>query len=238
MIIAAASDAPAVWTAVGTIVLAALTFAAVVTAIIITRQDRNRASKQRKEDRDEAARLLADERKYAAGVLAAERQAADDRLARQLKATSDQLWEERGHRVIAQQLSDAWAVRVLMTREPPDPDEDARLIAVVTNLGSRTISDLRAQFSPDGTSRIGVFRTEHVPRPTDPAVPFNPDTIRALGVLPPGAGVQFSSEVIDAARLTGADVIVRWRDFYDNTWQFKSGKVSTTPITYAEQQDW
>jgi type II secretory pathway pseudopilin PulG len=231
---------PGEWTAIGTLALAVVTLAAVMTTIIITMQDRRNAQTRLKEDRTRAAELLADERRYAAGVLATERQAADDRLTRQLEHSEAQLRAERVAVQEQEQEAGAWAVEVkLAVVNVNDPSAleggTKRLIAVVTNSGPRTISQIRARFSPDGKQWVPPLSDEHVSTTTRTAATEYSDTIGHIGVLPSGNTMRFSSAVIGERHLIAPDVIVRWRDALNQGWEYAQGGVRKI---YQSESPW
>ncbi len=246
---------PGEWTAIGTLALALVTLAAVITTIVITALDRQEAQTRLDDDRKRAAELLAEERLHAGEVLVSERQAADerltrqlehsqiqasferqaadDRLARQLEHSEAQLLAERTAAREQEQEAGAWAVQVLLAdfhvppaSSQPVPDASGkRLVATVINYGPRAISQVRVQFSPDGASWVSTFRTEHLPNVPPSALTAPVDTIGLRGVLPSGSGMRFSSDVIGEVHLTSPHVAVRWRDHLSQSWEYEQGEV-------------
>jgi hypothetical protein len=171
---------------------------------------------------------VAQEREHSAKVLADERKAADERLATQLAASEAQLRAEREEARKVAQEADAWAVQVdlsdSLVYEGSHPTADKRLLATVTNNGTRALGRVRAKFSPDGSNRIGVRHSTYVPRNKPGLIPL--DTISQPGVLPPGGIMQFDSDVIGAAHITVPEVIVRWRDPSGQEWESRHGHVT------------
>lgn len=68
------------WTAIGTVFLAVVTLAALVTTIVVTRQDRRRADEQAERERSEAAKREARDRADADMRLQQERDASEQRI--------------------------------------------------------------------------------------------------------------------------------------------------------------
>ena len=83
------------WTAIGTILLAIATFAAVVATVAITKQDRRNARTQVEAERTAADERLQRQIAASDAQLEAERKAANERLQRQLDASAAQLQDER-----------------------------------------------------------------------------------------------------------------------------------------------
>ena len=105
-------------------------------------------------------------------------------------------------------------------------------MATVINYGARTISQVRAQFSPDGTQRLSTFRTEHLPMVPQSALTAPVDAIgyteigyKDIGILPPGGRMRFSSDAIGDVHLKAPHAIVRRRDHLDQTWEHERGEV-------------
>jgi hypothetical protein len=146
-------------------------------------------------------------------------------------ASDTQLRTEREEARTAVQEADAWAVQVdlsdsLVARQGSPPSGDKCLLATVTNNGTRALGRVRARFSPDGSTRIGVRHSNYVPRNKLDGFLIPLDTINQPGVLAPGGIMQFGSDVIGAAQLTAPEVIVRWRDPYGQEWQHRHGHVT------------
>lgn len=148
--------------------------------------------------------------------------------------------EREAARLQAQE-TDAWAVQVRVAVSWSD-ERRARskrwIVAAVTNYGSRPIGRVRAQFSPDGETRIGLMRAGYFP----PLLPDLPSPfagepgVREIGyatVLPTGGRVNLLSEATSSEVLTRAEAIVRWRDHYGQEWEHVQGRVERT-----EGSDW
>ncbi len=147
---------PAEWTAIGTILLAAMTVGAVVTTIVITRQDRKRAN----------SRFANEQARHEAEV-AEERRLADARLKNQQGEADEQFRSEQWRAKEREQYTEAYAVQVSVgeftaTPGPPndfgDPGPAAakRFAALVVNRGSYAITRVTARFSPDGMNLLAV----------------------------------------------------------------------------------
>lgn len=196
-------------TAVGTIALALVTLAAIVTTIVITGQDRTRAAAQ----------------------LKAERTAADERLDRQLEHSAAQLRDERDHAVREQREADAWAVRVRfaevrtsMLRGAAPGDLAGSLVVTVVNLGTRTITRVKARFSPDGEQLVSHRVVEHLPT-EDAGLGPREETSGYGDVLAPGMAVQIASIPVAPSHLTGPYPVVRWTDVQGQRWEHRKGEV-------------
>jgi hypothetical protein len=99
---------------------------------------------------------VAAERAHSAQVLAEERKLADERLARQLEHSDAQVLQERNHAIDSEQHAPAWAVEI----EPGavnaggETGDTFYMTVLVSNLGTRTITQVEAQFSSDGKSLV------------------------------------------------------------------------------------
>jgi hypothetical protein len=223
---------PAEWTAIGTLTLAAVTVAAIVTSILITRQDRKRADKR-----------LADERSAADKRLAGEIQAADERLKAQQEHADKQFRTEQWRITEREQYTEAYAVQVTMgeagaspgpSNEYGDPGADAAkiLAAMVVNRGQYAITDVSAQFSPDGRSLIPPHRTVPLSGfarlPEDLRAGFRAaeDNWGNRDTLGPGdGGIRFETDPVGLSHLAGPYFVVRWVDRWETRWEYKKGVV-------------
>jgi hypothetical protein len=205
------------WTAIGTIALAVMTLAAVITTIIITTQDRA------------SARTSLDQ----------ERAAADARLTRQLEHSDAQLQAERQAAQDAEQHAEAYAVQVVLGVQadaPPDAygdpgDSVKTLVVMIANRGKYTVTRVEAQFGPNGTSLIPPRRSERLPgldnlsdrlRAGQPGL-----TEPAYGnsLTPWDAGMRFQTDQLGSLHVTGPYAVVRWTDRWGQRWEHKKGEV-------------
>ena len=220
------------WTAVGTIFLALVTLAAVVTTIVITGQDRRAA-----DSRQEAERALSDQR------LREQREHSDKQLADERAFSRAQIEEER--RVVRdrEQLSEAYSVQVVARRLSTEAvgEEAVPLeiyVAAVINHGHYTITGIEAQIlltsggSPSlipFTRREGVSSAEELtPVLGDRSAP------RVRGsftdrLTPWDLAVRFESDPIAAAKLVGAEPVVRWVDQWGTHWERRLGEARHIP---------
>ena len=101
---------------------------------------------------------MKNEREHAAEILAQERAAADSRLMQQMAHSDAQLREERLRAQDAEQQASAWAVEVVPNLAGGTSDGTSQLAVTVRNLGSYSIMQVEAQFSPDDKQRAGRCR--------------------------------------------------------------------------------
>ena len=72
------------------------------------------------------------------------------------------------------------------------------LVAEVLNYGERTIGQIRARLFTDGDEPAGQMQPAYVPRePQSPHSPIADTLMQGPGVLPPGAGMRFTTEMHD-----------------------------------------
>jgi hypothetical protein len=101
---------------------------------------------------------------------------------------------------------------------------------IVVNHGHYTITDIQAQFSPNGASILTYGKREHfsslrdLPSQMTSWVDDEPD-IRLSTLTPSDTGLRFSHDAIAEKNLTGTYPIVRWRDRWGQTWEHKLGVV-------------
>jgi len=183
---------------------------------------------------------VSNERKYSAKVLADERRAADDRLQRQLDHSDAQFRAEREAERDQGREADAWSVEVLLAQydkaSPADEGEpdDKELEATVTNYGSRTISRVRAQFSPNGIQRVRHSETQQLSRrASENPFDVDPDDTPMPGILPPNSTMRLASDRIASKFITAPKVIVRWQDYSGQQWEYDLGEVHR-----AKGADW
>ena len=158
---------PDEWTGVGTVLLAIVTLGAIISTILITRQDRNRADER-----------LADEQARHQAEVDDERRMAEARLRTQQEQSADQFRTEQWRITERERYTEAYAVQITvgeLTTETGSPNKygdagDAtakRLAALVVNRGRYAITRVNAQFSPDGRSLTLPSRAVRVPASFD-----------------------------------------------------------------------
>jgi len=169
-----------------------------------------------------------------------ERAAADQRLQRQLDASAQQLQDERAVIEKREQLAEAYLVQVTPGRMSVEwygsliSTEPGTAITcpcvIIVNRGNYTITDICARFSYDGTSVMQYDKQEHfsglrgLPEELSNYIADEPD-IRLTTLTPTDVGLRFSHDAIAKRNLHGAYPIVRWRDRWDQTWEYKLGIV-------------
>jgi len=207
---------PADWTAVGTVALAAVTVAAIITTIVITVQDRKRADKQ----------------------LAGERAAADKRLADEIRAADERLRQERQGYQDQEQWAEAYLVQVTRARRSyypptnqPPPDEPVdHAVAIVVNHGRYTITRVEARLYASGNV-TSYKTTEHLsswfnlPEPLRPQGIWEAEGAPSNNLTPMDLGLRYTSDVLAKRLLTGNYPIVRWTDRWGQQWEHKQGVV-------------
>lgn len=210
---------PSEWTAIGTVAVA-------VVAVAVALFAEYRAGKRVASERAHAATVLADERKDAAAL-----------LQRQLDQSDRQRQEDREHGQCQQQEAQAWAVAVMLSivyleQEPETAgarslsDTEVCFVAEVLNYGERTIGQIRARLFTDGDEPAGQIQPAYVPRePQSPHSPIADTLMQGPGVLPPGAGMRFTTEIMTVSLLKHPRAEVRWRDHRGGSWQNERGEV-------------
>lgn len=232
-----ASEAPLwpdEWTGVGTILLAIVTLAAIITTIVITWQDRQKADKRFAEEQSRHETEVAEERRL-----------AEVRLKAQQKQSEDQFRTEQWRITEREQYTEAYAVQVtigeLGTESGPpndygDPGEDSakRFAALVVNRGQYAITRVSAQFFTGG-DKNHIYPTVAV------RVPANFDSLprelrenfrplrdkRTHGdtLAPWDAGMRFESASVEIAQLAGPYFVIHWTDRWGTIWEHKLGVV-------------
>jgi hypothetical protein len=192
------------WTAVGTIGLAVVTLIAVVTTIIITSQDRERADKQ----------------------LGGERERSDnDRCHardREQLAEAYQVEVALGQKAAGE------------PKEPvyEEPDDSVRqLAALVVNHGSYTISGIEARFiingkdpiSPASDTRLGGY--DKLPARLQAGHERMEDTRFGDVLTRWDVGMRFKSYPVPERDLVDAYPVVRRTDRWGTRWQHQRGEV-------------
>jgi hypothetical protein len=232
---------PAEWTGVGTVLLSVVTVGAILSTIVITRQDRKRADKR-----------FTDEQVRHETEVAEERRLADARLKTQQDQSEQQFRTEQWRMTEREQYTEAYAVQVTMGEyaavsgspdEYADPgaDEAKRLAALVVNRGRYAITRVTAQFSPEGRSLTSPSRVVRIPisfesLPQDLRGDFGPlQDKRGHGdtLAPWDAGMRFESGDVGVQHLAGPYFVVRWVDRWGTNWEHKQGVVQ--PITEGQQ---
>jgi hypothetical protein len=232
---------PTEWTGAGTVLLAVVTVGAVLSTIVITRQDRKRADK----------RLAAEQARHDTEV-AEERRLADERLKTQHDQSEEQFRTEQSRMTEREQYTEAYAVQVTVgeitaASEPPneygDPGADAakRIAALVVNRGRYAITRVTAQFSPEGRSLTTPSRVVRIlasfeSLPQELRGDFGPlQDKRGHGdtLAPWDAGMRFESGDVGIRHLAGPYFVVRWVDRWGTSWEHKQGEVA--PITEGQQ---
>lgn len=229
---------PAEWTAAGTVALAGVTVAVIITTIVITRQDRKRADTQLVEQQKLHQREIAEERTLADRRLAEQLAHSDAQLAAERTHSTAQLEGERQRAQEREQLIEAYNVMVFngMTsiNEGGPDDPIACPLAIVVNGGHYSITNVETQFLTR-TSTFKVFKVFHAsafymlpdillageegasqstewPAPSTVLTPSDPG-LRIIGLDRP------------IRELIGSYAVVRWADRWDTRWEHCKGEV-------------
>lgn len=172
------------------------------------------------------------ERIHAAEVLAEERRLADARLAEERAIAERRFLQERDRTVNAEQHAAAWAVEILPGTDGEDESVTSSMTVLVGNMSTRTITQVVAQFSPDGNSLVPKVRAEHIRRAPDGLVSVlarpSPDGMfRAAhsGILAPGARMRLWSDEVADRELIAPFPVVRWCDWLGQWWEHRQGKL-------------
>jgi hypothetical protein len=210
-------------TAVGTV-------GAVIVAVGIALWTERRSDKRLKEERARSDRALAEQQKQAGAAIEDER--AYGRA---------ELDEERRIAREREQLTQAYAVQVVLSQHPGkgsgsnqygdrQPSHTWRLTAIVVNHGLYTISRVEIQFCI-GNSLTPQHRYERVPGFDDlPKELRRGDRagseLPLRGVLTPfDKGIRFETDEIHEDHLVSPYPIVRWVDHWGTWWEHKRGAV-------------
>lgn len=228
---------PAEWTAVGTVALAAVTVAVIITTILITRQERKRADQRLADERARHDQEIAEERAAADKRLADEIKAADERLKAQQEQSEEQFRTAQWRTTEREQYTEAYAVQVTMGEAGASPgpenqygdpgaDTEKILAAMVVNRGRYTITQVSVVFCPDGVTQVlplravglaGFARLSEGVRGE-----FRPlrDSTRNVDTLAPwDDGIRFETNEISLSHIAGPYVIVRWTDRWGTRWE-------------------
>jgi hypothetical protein len=168
--------------------------------------------------------------------LAEERSAADARLREELAHADARLAEEKRAAHEAEQLAEAWAVKVIGVRIPPgenvistpeNPSE--RPVVIIVNHGRYTITRVDAKFS-DGSGFLGSAQRQ--PYADFASLPHDlvQDVTGPLGevyggVVVPGGAMRIIGDSMLVRYLRTLYPIVRWTDRWGTIWEHKQGAV-------------
>ena len=163
----AGPDWTGIMTAIGTVALA-------IVAVFAPIYTEWRANKRLKAEHERSDKLLADERDRSVAALRDERQLGQDR----------------------EQLAEAYSVQVVLMKFAVRMGEDAasKLVVNIVNHGSYTITQIEAQFSPDGKNVVSHHKTERLagiaslPDEMRPSPPF-------LGSAPSAEAASYSDRL-------------------------------------------
>jgi hypothetical protein len=189
-------------TGIGTILLAIATFAAILTTVVITRQDRRIAESHLQRELNHSAAQLQDER---------------DRAREHEQLVN--AWAVRVYTAIA-------------TVGLDQPAGMKKLVVTLTNGGTYPISGLEVKFSPDGEQLIDAAAGYRgLPSSaTFQVVATGPGVINYHDVvygdtLTSGASAYFETALLDQDTLQDPCGVVRWRDNWDDIWESKKNTV-------------
>jgi hypothetical protein len=198
-------DWPSIVTAVGTVAVA-------VVAVGVALFAEWRAGKRLRAERARSDRLLTEERALSEARLRDERQLFQDR----------------------EQFAEAYAVQVVLMKRATDITDANRLVALIVNRGSQTITQIGARFSPDGQSVVSHHKQTRIPgHPNLPpellaGPPFEaPAEAASYGdrLTPWDTGMVVETDAMGVQRLKDPRVIVRWTDRWGTRWENKRGEV-------------
>lgn len=213
--LASGPDWASIVTAIGTVLVA-------IVAVGIALWSEWRADKRLTAQREHNDNQLADERALSRAQIEEERQVAHDR----------------------EQLSEAYAVQVVLgERSTGEPGERAavasRLGAIVINHGRYTITGIEAQLrlgSGSNPSLVPFTGRERVPGTRDLDARLRNGMSGLLEGLthadrltPWDVGLRFWSDPVPAAQLSGAFPVVRWIDRWGTSWEHRRGDVQRVP---------
>jgi hypothetical protein len=244
---------------VGTVVLALVTLVAIVSTIIITKQDRRRADKRFEDERQSHNKEIADERDLANKRLAEQEKAAEARLKIQLEHSDEQLGQEReaadarlrDEREFArdrEQWEEAYKIQVLQGERDGGPPTDSIYEetdgslkvygAIIINGSAYTITGVDARLRLADRSVVQFAGSERVTgarRLPDQLSDGMEGLLEALShgdrLAPWDVGLRFYS---DPMPLTVWFPIVRWTDRWGTRWEHRQGVVRKT----EEGEDW
>ena len=202
MVVAAGTDWAGTWTAAGTVALAVVTLAAVVTTIVITIQDRRRAEVRLREELARSRAEMEEER----------------RIARE---------REQFAAAYAVQV-----VFVRGASEGEGEDEAQRLMAVIVNHAVQAITRIEALFSLDELTTISASRQVRLPVRLNmpPQVRVIPEFVepaeaayRADVLTRWDTGLLIETTLTGVRHLADPGVVVRWTDWQGARWEHRRG---------------
>jgi F0F1-type ATP synthase epsilon subunit len=250
-------DWASIMTAIGTVAVA---IAAVGIALwtdwrsgVRIAAEQARHDKETADERALADKRLADQQAHSDKQLADEREAADARLQRQLEAAAAQAQTERDAGREREQLAEAYAVQVTPARMDPktynsqittsDPEDPITCPCVfIANTGHYTITEIHAQFSPEGSSLVGYGDRVHL----SSWAKLPPEIVHRIGLsahernvrndtlTPADMGLLFVHDAMAESKIFGCYPVVRWRDQWRQRWEHKLGVVRKI----AEGEQW
>lgn len=200
-------DWTGIMTAIGTVALA-------IVAVFAPIYTEWRANKRLKTEHERSDKVLADERALSETRLHAERQIARNR----------------------EQLSEAYAVQVVLVRyaEGSENQDSNYLEAMIVNRGNYTISRIEARFSPDGKNlishrvQIRMAGISNLPPEMHAQVltarPAEAASANDL-LTPWDTGMRVRTDAIGVNHLTDPQTIVRWTDQWGTRWEHRRGDV-------------
>jgi hypothetical protein len=242
---------PSELTAWGTFALAAVTVAAIITTIVITRQDRIRTDRQLADERSAADKRLADEIQAADERLRTQIEQSDEQLRQEREAADARLQEERQHTQDREQRIEAYAVQVFngMTsvnevHGQSDPDDPSACpLAVVVNGGHYTISDIGARFFTRSAT-YKVFKIFHasafykLPKILLAGEEGKSESQEWPGestvLTPSDPGLRIIGLARHVRELIDSYPVVRWTDRWGTRWEHKQGEVRQI----GENEEW
>lgn len=183
---------------------------------------------------------LRDQQKHNDEQLKKQRQHSDKQLKEEQDAANERLQEQFRRADDLERSSEAAAVQVIGYRlvfdesKAADPQNPSAIPEVlVINRGKYAITDLAVRLSPDGQSVVELRKSQNM---TDiGTVPsyWSKEVIGNLGevyggTIPPGAGMRFEGDEMLDSVLRESFPIVRWRDRWGRTWEYRKGETYTT----------
>lgn len=225
--VATGPDWASVITAIGTVAVA-------VVAVGVAFFAEWRAGLRLREEQARHDTEIADERALADKRLTQQLAHSDAQLADERAHSAEQLREERQLAKEREQLAEAYAIQVVLMRTAREAPDASRLLALLVNRSRQTVTQIEAQFSPDGQSLIPHHRQLRVPSYANlpPGMPDDPQYVQPAKaasssdrLTPWDAGMTIETDLIDLHTLTDPHVIVRWTDRWGTRWEHKRGDV-------------
>ncbi len=187
------------WTAIGTIALAVLTLAVIITTILITVQDRRRADKALIAQQERADALRREDREHA--------QVAEQEAEAWAVEVIPHVWPES---------RDGSTRRLSVSVTNLGSYTITRVVAQFSPEGTSLISYESARRISEGP-RVPPFAYD------DRTAGFIMSGYE--GILIRGSGLDFRSDPIADDKLAGPYPVVRWHDRWGTCWEHKKGKV-------------